>query len=521
VKRAALFALLATTGLLLLSSPWSSAYATQGEPSTVAQKKASALREARSRIASSKQTRAKTSSVGTKKSPGRTQKNKKYSKTTPVQKSTKSSASPPRVQESAQHRAKQAAAAQKKSTLETQQKNLKTELSSIRQALAQKANRVENANAALRESEKAISKSNRSLKELAEKKSAASARLADLKTEAQIVGLKVHEAEDVVSAIGQAQFLNSMRHPWQAALAGGNPNELSRHTAILGYLAQEQDRTIDRLEHRQRNIDAVARKTEAARRELSRIETAERQNREELEKEKTSRAIALKDLKDEIKTQQERYELLVKSDQELSGLISQIDRQIEQAAREERARIAAEEARLAAAAELERARTAQQKRRLLPLRPSPLEQRAAARRVTVAPTVGNFGSLKGKLTVPVRGTIVARFGQRREGAASSLPWRGLMIQARTGENVRATAAGTVVFSDWMRGFGNLLILDHGSNYLSVYANNESLFKSVGDRVIQGDVIASVGHSGGGENPGLYFELRYKGKPFDPKHWLAR
>ena len=95
-----------------------------------------------------------------------------------------------------------------------------------------------------------------------------------------------------------------------------------------------------------------------------------------------------------------------------------------------------------------------------------------------------------------------------------------MIRAKTGAAVRATAPGTVVFSDWMRGFGNLMILDHGSNYLSVYANNESLFKSVGDSVRQGETIAGVGNSGGEEHPGLYFELRYKGKPFDPDKWLA-
>jgi septal ring factor EnvC (AmiA/AmiB activator) len=73
----------------------------------------------------------------------------------------------------------------------------------------------------------------------------------------------------------------------------------------------------------------------------------------------------------------------------------------------------------------------------------------------------------------------------------------------------------------MRGFGNLLILDHGSNYLSVYANNETLYKQVGSRVRQGETIASVGSSGGEDQPGLYFELRYKGKPFNPEGWLSR
>ena len=159
-------------------------------------------------------------------------------------------------------------------------------MTTLQKDLAQKQSRAQSAEDALKESEKAISRSNRSLKELAEKKNETTARLADLKNEAVIVGLQVNDAEEIVSSIGQAQFLNSMRHPWQTALVGGNPNELSRRSAVLTYLAQEQNRTIDRLEHRQRNIQAVARKTEAARTELVRIESDEKRNRTELEKDK-------------------------------------------------------------------------------------------------------------------------------------------------------------------------------------------------------------------------------------------
>ena len=124
------------------------------------------------------------------------------------------------------------------------------------------------------------------------------------------------------------------------------------------------------------------------------------------------------------------------------------------------------------------------------------------RRTTVAPTTGNFGKLRGKLTMPTKGKAAARFGQKREGAASTLAWRGLLIRAKQGQDVVAAGPGTVVFSDWMRGFGNLLIVDHGSNYLSVYANNETLYKSVGDSVKQGETIASVGSSGGEDAPWL-------------------
>ena len=80
--------------------------------------------------------------------------------------------------------------------------------------------------------------------------------------------------------------------------------------------------------------------------------------------------------------------------------------------------------------------------------------------------------------------------------------------------------GRVVFADWMRGFGNLLILDHGQGYLTIYGNNESVYKQVGEPVRTGDVVASVGNSGGNPDSGLYFEIRHEGKPFDPMRWIA-
>jgi septal ring factor EnvC (AmiA/AmiB activator) len=95
----------------------------------------------------------------------------------------------------------------------------------------------------------------------------------------------------------------------------------------------------------------------------------------------------------------------------------------------------------------------------------------------------------------------------------------VFIRAPGGTDVKAIAPGRVVFADWMRGYGNLLILDHGDGYLSIYGNNESVLKRVGDGVHAGDAVATVGASGGGEASGLYFETRFQGRPFDPVPWL--
>jgi septal ring factor EnvC (AmiA/AmiB activator) len=103
-------------------------------------------------------------------------------------------------------------------------------------------------------------------------------------------------------------------------------------------------------------------------------------------------------------------------------------------------------------------------------------------------------------------------------AASPSP-KGVFFRAPEGGGVRAVAGGRVVFADWMRGYGNLLIVDHGDDYLSIYGNNEAVLKRVGDAVHAGEVVATVGASGGNESAGLYFELRHQGKAFDPVPWM--
>ncbi|HEX7218598.1 MAG TPA: peptidoglycan DD-metalloendopeptidase family protein [Burkholderiales bacterium] len=129
----------------------------------------------------------------------------------------------------------------------------------------------------------------------------------------------------------------------------------------------------------------------------------------------------------------------------------------------------------------------------------------------------SFAALRGKLPPPVRGELTLRFGAPR--GAAGMEAKGVFIRAPEGRPVRAIARGQVVYADWMRGFGNLLIVDHGESYLSIYANNESLLKELGDAVAGGETIATTGSSGGNEETGLYFEMRHLGRAFDPLRWV--
>jgi len=128
-----------------------------------------------------------------------------------------------------------------------------------------------------------------------------------------------------------------------------------------------------------------------------------------------------------------------------------------------------------------------------------------------------FSKLRGQLSLPVRGELIGRFGAPR--GAAGLEAQGVFIRAPEGQAVRAIARGQVVYADWMRGFGNLLIVDHGEAYLSIYANNETLLKQAGELVAQGEAIATTGASGGSEQTGLYFEMRHLGRAFDPLAWV--
>ena len=167
----------------------------------------------------------------------------------------------------------------------------------------------------------------------------------------------------------------------------------------------------------------------------------------------------------------------------------------------------------------EEAKVAEQKPAEVP--PQPAEKAAPAAApsdIALAPAApdGAFASLRGELRAPVAGKVAAKFGAKRGDGPS---WKGVFIRASEGSDVHAVAAGRVVFAEWLRGFGNLIIVDHGGQYMSIYGNNQSLLKRAGDLVKAGDTIASAGNSGGNEESGLYFELRHQGRAFDPAGWV--
>ena len=130
-----------------------------------------------------------------------------------------------------------------------------------------------------------------------------------------------------------------------------------------------------------------------------------------------------------------------------------------------------------------------------------------------------FSTHKGNLTWPVAGTLLFDFGQPR--VEGSVKWNGVVLAAPRGREVRAVYHGRVAFADWLAGMGLLVIVDHGEGFMTLYGYNETLLKNAGDWVAPGDVIATVGDSGGQPQPALYFEVRSRGQPVNPRRWVSK
>lgn len=215
----------------------------------------------------------------------------------------------------------------------------------------------------------------------------------------------------------------------------------------------------------------------------------------------------------------ERQQTLARLDTDLSSREQKLQARRQEQAQFERVLKTIEETLARQAREAEAAR----QRALLAEREQQqqLKESTAPSGQMVSSAGGNFGGpfaqAKGKLPWPVDGRLVARYGTPRGGDART-KWDGVLIGASAGTQVRAVHGGRVVFADWLRGAGLLVILDHGNGYLSLYGHNQSLLRDPGDVVKAGDPIATVGTSGGQETAALYFAIRQQGRPSDPAQW---
>lgn len=368
--------------------------------------------------------------------------------------------------------------------------DLKKRIEALREQLGEAEASRSEVSDRLRETERAISRAGARLRELAQRREQAEAALAELERQSQDTSRRIEAGQLALGRLLNRHYRAGPTDQLRLILGGADPNQVARDYHFLTLLSRAQAELIAQLRAALRDKRELARRAHDRREELARIEQAQRSERDALVATKDERRRVLAQVSGKIRGQRREIATLKRNERRLTRLIEGLGRILT--------------------------------RPLAPGRPGGPRRGAPAIRNEALPDAslagGSFESLKGKLRLPVRGELVTRFGSPTGESGGTA--KGLFIRTGNGEEIRAIAGGRVVFADWLRGFGNLLIVEHAGGYLSVYGNNETLLKGVGDAVAAGDVIAAAGASGGGEQSGLYFELRHRGQPIDPMKWVT-
>lgn len=339
----------------------------------------------------------------------------------------------------------------------------------------------------LKESGRAVSEAQRALFQLGRERQGLEAQLQDIARQSRLLREGVARQEAAAAHLLRLQYRQGAPDRLRLMLEGRDAATVSRHLAYYQYIQRARADLIGELRAKGEQLAALEAQAVGRRDELARNEAAQADEARRLEKERAARAAVVQRLAGEIAKGRREIGKLKRDEARLARLVEEIARAL-----------AAKPA------------------------PKPSKPQAGKRVDSVADASASakaFESLKGRLKLPVRGELLNRFGAPREDAGST--WKGLFIRAATGDAVHAVADGQVVYADWLRGFGNLLILDHGRGFMSLYAYNEGLLRQVGEKVRAGEPVASVGASGAVADSGLYFELRRDGKPFDPMRWVAQ
>ena len=364
-----------------------------------------------------------------------------------------------------------------------QLQELRERIERLQRQLAESEGSKTEAADALRASERSISDANRRLFQLSARSREAKATTQRLEVERKRAQESAQTQQALLAKLVYQQYLSGQPEPLRLLLNRQDPDEIARQLYYLGYVTRARADLIGTLRRDLADIDRLSREVETKTAELSRLRNEQAAEKRQLELERESRAKVLEQVSTEIDRQRREIGTLRRNEERLARLVERLARELARTPPSREAR----------------------------LRNDQLPDAAAN-------SAGSFRELKGRLKLPVIGEVANRYGsQRAEGGPS---WKGLFIAAKDGQEVRSVAPGRVVFADWLRGFGNLIIVDHGGGYMSLYGNNDSLYRQVGDMVKAGDPIAAVGATGGNPQTGLYFELRFQGKPFDPLTWVT-
>lgn len=282
----------------------------------------------------------------------------------------------------------------------------------------------------------------------------------ELESQRELLGQQIRAAY----VIGRQEFLKLL-------LNQEDPAAVGRVSTYYDYFNRARSEQIKAALETVARLDSVEQQIARRKSELQSLHDREVKQKQQLEKNFRERSRALARLKKEIGSKDEQLSQLQEDEKQLQQLLRALERKLGDLLTEEK----------------------------------------DSRR--------SFAERRGELTWPARGEMRKRFGQSRN--AGQLRWNGVLIGGGEGNSVYAVAPGRVAYADWLRGYGLLIIIDHGDGYMSLYGHNQGLLKEVGDWVRADEAIAEIGSSGGRDEAGLYFEIRHNGTPTDPAKWCGR
>ncbi|HEC74139.1 MAG TPA: peptidase M23 [Methylophaga aminisulfidivorans] len=354
--------------------------------------------------------------------------------------------------------------------------DVKSQIKSLDNDLSKKkANREQLLNQ-LKQQSQQISNSNKELRKL-------SSQLSDKQTQVKALreqaGIKEKEQQQQLDALYtqiQSAFMHAEPSYLEMLLNQQDVSKISRGSTYFKYFHQARQQEIETIKQSLTKLNEQQKSLLLAQRSLQNLLEKQESQQHQLQRQATNRKQTIAALDKTISTQDERLNALKSEEKNLQTLLDSLAKKVIPKAKKE----------------------------------------------IISPSVKPntpFSRQIGRLKWPVSGKLLASYGSSRN--LGKLTWQGIVIKSATGNEVKATAAGRVIFANWLRGFGLLIIIDHGEKYMTLYGNNESLLREVGDYVNAGDVIAQSGEQGIRGLTGLYFEIRHRGNPTNPMKWLAK
>ncbi|WP_049412326.1 murein hydrolase activator EnvC family protein [Stenotrophomonas geniculata] len=391
-------------------------------------------------------------------------------------------------------------------TRETERKlqKLRSELKGVAQERRQIEGQRGQASQQLREADEKVARTGRALAQTETALREQGRALAEAEQRRSTLQANLAQQHRELAGLLRAAYQLGNHAPLKLLLSQDTVADANRALAYHRYLQRERAQRITTLTADLKELEALQAQIAERKQKLQGAQQDQKQQVAALEADRRDRAKTVASLDERFKDQREKEQALGQDAKALETLLANLRAAAARAEAERRAAARRAAAEKAAAERAARQAAAQG-------RPPPPTKVPPAVASAPAPKVGGLGW-------PLSGNLLARYGGKLpDGRTSS----GVLIGAPAGSTVTAVADGTVVFSDWMTGYGMILIVDHGNGYMSLYAHNDTLLKDAGARVSRGDAVAKVGNSGGQGVTALYFELRRGGQPVNPDSWLQR